>query len=278
MLQLYFLKRRWLSLLFLFLFLNTRSLFAQINSTPFEQVFITANLDKETLKKEFPHLYQVVKNKDYKTEDVNSFINSHETEWNGFASQPAVKKLNIAWNTLGVQVPEAKKDFAHPMYQWYKASNISDVKRNQLFPHFPLPNLKNDMDKELLVYAEKFGAWQRLYTEEYEHFLNAPELTALNPYYKGYFTLPYLPKFIGSPLTYSKPGKHNTNNPVMDEYNYQLELRNWYFVFKPEEFDHLYGKDYKFPKEFDAANYRLIVNTKLQEKKDGKVFTPQDNH
>ena len=277
MFQLKFLKRRWLFCLLLLVFSSSYSLFAQINSTPFEQVFIASNLNKENLKKDFPHLYQVVKNKEYKTEDINSFIKSHEAEWNNFTNVPAVKKLNIAWNTLSLTLPEAKKDFAHPMYQWYRAANISDSKRNQLFQHFPLPNLKNDVDKELAVYAEKIGAWQRLYSEEYEHFLNAPELVALNPYYKGYFTLPYMPKFIGSAISYNKPTKENTNNPVMDDYNYQQKLRNWYFVFKPTEFERLYGKDYKFPSLFDPADYRMHVKTKLEEKKNGQV-NPADNH
>ena len=277
MVQVYFTKRRWLYALFLFAAIAPNFLFAQINATPFEQVFVTANLDKETLKKDFPHLYSVVKNKDYKTEDVNSFIQSYQTEWSSFCNLPALKKLNIAWITLGITSAEIKKPFPHSMYQWYKAANISDAKKNQLFPHFPLPNLKNDADKELADYYQKIGVWQRLYTEEYERFLNSPELTALNPYYKGYYQLPYIPKFVGSAITQQKPDKQNTGNAIMDEYNHQLKLRNWYFVFKPEIFEHLYGKDYKFPKDFDGAAYRHIVITKLNEKKDGTT-SPADNH
>lgn len=279
MLYLNFLKRRWSNALFIFAFIVAPYFAsAQINSTPFEQVFITANIDKESLKKDCPHLYQVVKNKDYKTEDVNSFIKSNEKEWSSFTNLAAVKKLNIAWGTLGLVVPEAKKELQHSMYQWYKAANISEAKRKELFPHFPLPNLKNDADKELPDYEAKIGAWQRIYPEEYEHFLNAPELTALNPYYAGYYKLPYIPKFIGSEIELDKPTKQNTGNAIADEYQYQLKLRNWYFVFKPLEFDRLYGKDYKFPDSFDTKQYREHIIKISKEAKAGTYPNMTNSH
>lgn len=276
MVHFYLPKRRGLLCLLFFAF--AFSLSAQINSTPFEQVFIAANLNKESLKKDFPRLYQIVKNKDYKTEDINSFIKSNGAEWNNFCNVPAVKKLNIAWGTLGLTIPDAKKEFSHSLYQWYKASGISDAKRNQLFPHFPLPNLKNDADKELADYEAKIGAWQRLYTEEYEHFLNAPELTALNPYYTGYYKFPYLPKFIGQEIDLEKPTKPNTGNAIADDYHYQMKLRNWYFVFKPNEFDRLYGKDYKFPDSFNQQEYREHIIKISKEKKAGTYPNMNNPH
>ena len=278
MVQVYFIKMRWHYALFLFAAIAPNLLFAQINATPFEQVFVTANLDKETLKKDFPHLYSVVKNKDYKTEDVNSFIQSYQTEWSNFCNLPALKKLNIAWGTLGITSAEIKKPFPHSLYQWYKASNISDAKRNQLFPHFPLPNLKNDADKELADYEQRISAWQRLYTEEYEHFMNAPELTALNPYYNGYYKFPYIPKFIGAEVDLDKPTKQSTGNTIADDYQYQLKLRNWYFVFKPAEFERLYGKDYKFPESFDVQQYREHIVKISKQKKAGTYPDNSNQH
>ncbi len=267
MLQLYFLKRRCVPLLILML--GASMLYAQQNNTPFEQVFVTTGLNKESLKTDFPHLYQVVKNKDYKTEDVNSFIKANATEWQNFTNLPSVKKLNIAWGTLGLVLPENKPEFQHSLYQWYKASGISEAKKEALFPHFPLPNLKNDANKELTEYEQRISAWQRLYTEEYERFLNAPELTALNPYYKGYYKFPYIPRFIGAEIELEKPTKANTGNAIVDDYNYQLKLRNWYFVFKPQEFTKLYGKDYKFPESFDQQAYRDQIIKMLNNKKAG---------
>lgn len=267
--HLYFARRRWTIAIFFCCLFATQSIWAQINNTPFEQVFSFANIDKESLKKDFPHLYQVVKTKDYTTENVNAFIKSHETEWTAFCNLPAVKKLNIAWPTMGITAVAAKQEFTHSMYQWYKAANVADATRKELFPHFPLPNLKNEATKELDEYETRVSTWQRLYPEEYEHFINAPQLTALNPYYKGYFKLPYLPRFVGSQIELEKPIKANTGKPVTDEYQYQLRLRNWYFVFKPEEFEKQYGKDYKFPESFDAAQYRAQIIKMLKDKKAG---------
>lgn len=137
MFQLYFLKWRCVPLLILML--GASVLYAQQNNTPFEQVFVTTGLNKESLKTDFPHLYQVVKNKDYKTEDLNSFIKANGTEWQNFTNLPAVKKLNIAWGTLGLVVPENKPVFQHSFYQWYKASGISEAKKRPCFLTFRYP-------------------------------------------------------------------------------------------------------------------------------------------
>ncbi len=255
--------------LFLFLTAAAQSSFAQQNNTPFDQVFSFAGVDKESLKKDFPHLYQVVKNKDYKTEDINDFIKKHTVEWNDFCNMPAIKKLNISWGTMGLTTETPKAEFSHSLYRWYKAANVSEATRKELFPHFPLPNLKNDAAKELAEYDQRIVAWQRLYSEEYEHFLNAPELTALNPYYKGYYKLPYLPRFIGAEIGLDKPVKANTGNAIQDEYQYQLKLRNWYYVFKTAEFEKLYGSDYKFPETFNAEQYREQIIKMLKDKKAG---------
>lgn len=245
---------------------------------PFESVFEATGIKKESLSKTFPRLYNVVSKADYTTADINAWITASPKEWKNFNELPEVKKLNIAWVTLGLNVPAIEKVFEHSMYQWYKASAITEEKRKQLFPHFPLPDLRNDFDKELITYIEKIGAWQRLYPEEYERFLNAPDLTALNPYYTGYYKLPYMPGFIGKEIGLEKPQRQNTGNAIVDDYNYQLKLRNWYFVFKPEEFERLYGKDYKFPDSFDAKTYREHTARILNETKAGTYPNNQNGH
>ena len=250
---------------------------AQQNTNPFESVFETTGIKKENLKG-LPNLVRVLSNKDYTINDINNWITSSPKEWKAFTELAEVKKLNIAWVTLGVKAPAPAPKFEHSLYEWYVASGLSEDKRKQLFPHFPLPDLKNDYNKEQIAYEQKIGAWQRLYTEEYERFLNTPELTALNPYYTGYYKLPYLPRFIGQEITLNKPQKANTGNPVMDEYNYQLKLRNWYFVFKPEEFERLYGKDYKFPESFDAKTYREYTIRILKETQTGTYPNNQNGH
>ncbi len=268
--------KKWLCAVFVLWF--SVSVQAQSAINPFESVFETTGIRKESLKNNLPNLVRVLSNKDYTINDINSWIASNPKEWMLFNEIAEVKKLNIAWVTLGIHVPVVEKRFEHSIYQWYKASGISDEERKQLFPHFPLPDLKNDYDNELIWYEQKVGAWQRLYPEEYERFLNAPEMTALNPYYTGHYKLPYMPRFIGQEITISKPQKQNTDNPVMDEYNYQLKLRNWYFVFKPEEFERLFGKDYKFPDSFDAKTYREYTARVLRETQSGTYPNNQNGH
>lgn len=251
---------------------------AQSNTNPFESVFETTGIKKESLKSNLPNLARVLSNKDYTVNDINNWIAYSPKEWKIFTELAEVKKLNIAWVTLGIKTPTPARKFEHSLYEWYVASGLTEERRKQLFPHFPLPDLKNDYDKEQIAYEQKIGTWQRLYPEEYERFLNTPELTALNPYYKGYYKLPYLPRFIGQEITLNKPQKVNTGNPVIDEYNFQLKLRNWYFVFKPEEFERLYGKDYKFPESFDAKTYREYTIRVLKEMQSGTYPNNQNGH
>lgn len=245
-------------------------LLAQNANNPFHQVIQYANLNINQLKTDFPALGKIVSRNDYTIDDINRWITNSPKEWAAFIQKPEVSKLNIAWNTLGIQIPAEKPQFTHSFYMWFKASGISDEKRKQLFPHFPLPNLNaNDLTKEEQLYESKVATWQRLYPEEYERFLNTPELTALNPYYTGYYKLPYIPRFIGAEIGFEKPQKQNTGNEVMDEYNYQLKLRNWLFVFEPEKFNKQYGKDYKLPDTFDAKAYREGTIKILTDKKNG---------
>lgn len=248
----------------------------QVN--PFNEVLTMAGLTRDNLKKDFPQLTKVLAKESYTLEDINKWIGNQPKEWNEFNQLAPVKKLNIAWSTLGVKTPEKAAEFHHPMYDWYKASKISEQKRNQLFPHFPLPDLKKDVNAELSNYEQRISAWQRLYTEEYQTFLNTPELTALNPYYNGYYKLPYIPKFIGVTIGLEKPVKQNTGNEIKDDYNYQLALRNWYFVFKPAEFERLYGKDFKFPEDFDAKTYREHTIKVLEDTKKGVYPNMQNEH
>lgn len=268
--------KKWLSAVVVLWF--SLSVQAQNSANPFESVFETTGVKKESLKSSLPGLARVLSNKDYTINDINNWIAANPKEWKAFNEIKEVKNLNIAWITLGINVPAQEKRFEHSLYQWFKASGITDDKRKYLFPHFPLPDLKNDYNTELTAYEQKIGAWQRLYPEEYERFLNTPELTALNPYYTGYYKLPYMPRFIGQEITINKPQKTNTGNPVMDEYNYQLKLRNWYFVFKPEEFERLFGKDYKFPDSFDMKTYREYTFRVLNETQSGTYPNNQNGH
>lgn len=269
-------RLRSISTVLLLLFIGHITL-AQAAQLPFRQVLQVANISADNLKKDCPRLVQLLAKPELTTAEFNQWIKSTPKEWAAFIEIPAVKKLNIAWATLGIET-ENKVEFTHSMYLWYTKSEVSEDKKNKLFSHFPLPNLKNDLNKEYDVYDQKIASWQRLYPEEYERFLNTPELTALNPYYNGYYKLPYIPKFIGQDITDTKPVKQKTGNDEMDEYTYQMKLRNWYFVFKPQEFEKLYGKDYKFPAEFDQKAYREYIIKMVNDTKKGVYPNTQNPH
>lgn len=265
-----------ISSIFILLFIS-QIVLAQAAQLPFRQVLEVANVTADNLRKDCPKLAQLLAKPELTTAEVNQWIKSNAKEWTVFTEMPSVKKLNIAWATLGIET-ETKVEFTHSMYLWYAKSGISEEKKNKIFPHFPLPNLRNDLTKEYELYDQKIASWQRLYPEEYERFLNAPELTALNPYYNGYFKLPYIPKFIGQEIADTKPIKKKTGNDEMDEYTYQMKLRNWYFVFKPQEFERLYGKDYKFPADFDQKAYRDQVTKLVNDTKTGVYPNMQNPH
>ena len=57
-----------------------------------------------------------------------------------------------------------------------------------------------------------------------------------------------------------------------------MKLRNWYFVFKPQEFEKLYGKDYKFPAEFDQKAYREYIIKMVNDTKKGVYPNTQNPH
>jgi hypothetical protein len=269
-------RKWWLPLLCLFI-LGFNNLFAQ-SANAFEQALTMAKVEKSTLNKPAPHLYKVVTTANYTIEDINKWIKEYPKEWEAFTHIESIEKLNLAWPTLGIKTPVAAYQFTHSMYNWYKAAKISEEKRKALFPHFPLPDLKNDPYKEEQAYETRVATWQRLYPEEYETFLNTPELTALNPYYNGYYKLSYIPRFIGQDVTEEKPKRDGSVVTLMDEYKFQLRLRNWYFIFQPEEFNRLYGKDYKFPDSFDAKAYRDQVLNRLKLTKEGKYPNMDNSH
>lgn len=252
---------------------------AQQAANPFNEVLTYANINTHNLKKDFPHLSKVLTKDGYTIADVSNWARQHPSEWTGFNQLPEVKKLNIAWATVGIAEPAKASEFQNSFYQWYKAANVSDTKRSELFPHFPLPNLNNaNLEEEATNYDGGIATWQRLYPEEYQTFLNTPELTALNPYYNGYYALNYMPMFIGSDIALDKPVKENTGSEAKDEFKYQLKLRHWYFVFQPTEFNSLYGKDYKFPADFDAQAYRERIVKLLNEIKAGTYPNTSDQH
>ena len=154
------------------------------------------------------------------------------------------------------------QQFEHAMWQWVEGSNISDKRMNEVAPHFPHPS---DSDYNMESYDLAIYRWQKLYCFEYEALINAPELTALNPYYTEYQDIIKVPYFIRPLSSFDKPVRKDTGNPFEDDLNYELDIQAWYFVFEPDEFQHRYKIDPDFSVDFDAEAYRFQVIKKIEE-------------
>lgn len=147
--------------------------------------------------------------------------------------------------------------FEHSYWQWFVGADVSQERLNEFAPHFPHPK---DYNFNIDDYNHAILRWQKVFCFEYEAFVNAPELSALNPYYNGYEDIIQLPFFLGSLVSTDKPKKLNFE----DELNYELAVQNWYFVFKPNEFNKIYGQLPELPFWFNADTYRKEIITKIE--------------
>lgn len=166
-------------------------------------------------------------------------------------------------------------NFEHAMWQWVEGSNISDKRMNEVAPHFPHPK---DYAYDMESYDFAILRWQKLYCFEYEALVNAPELTALNPYYTEYQDIIKVPYFIRPLSSFDKPVKKDTGNAFEDELNYELDLQAWYFVFEPDKFQHIYKIDPDFSENFDSEAYRNQIIKKIEETEKQKSLNQVENN
>jgi hypothetical protein len=152
--------------------------------------------------------------------------------------------------------------FEHAMWQWVSASKISDKRLNTVAPHFPKPASVNF---KMEPYDQEIQKWQKLFCFEYEALINAPELTALNPYYTSYEDIIQMPYFIRPLSSYEKPQPKNTGNSFEDDLDHELDIQAWYFVFHPDQFYQIYKIKPTFPEWFDLDAYRIQIIKKIDE-------------
>ncbi len=153
--------------------------------------------------------------------------------------------------------------FEHAFWQWVDGADISDKRLNEVAPHFPIPaNHDFDMEK----YDVEVQRWQKLYCFEYEALINAPELTALNPYYDGYQDIIKLPYFIRPLSSFDKPVQ-KANSNWEEQLEFELDLQAWYFVFAPDEFYKIYKIKPTFPSWFDAQAFKADIIKKIEDTK-----------
>ena len=74
-----------------------------------------------------------------------------------------------------------------------------------------------------------------------------------------------MPAFISAPFKETIPNREKYSRSTKGELNYQLALRAWTFVFYPQKFDKLFGRDYELPQNFDTAKFRASVIKKFED-------------
>jgi hypothetical protein len=175
-----------------------------------------------------------------------------------------VQKGNPSAYYLGLSDGKKPAVFQSSIWEWVHNSKISDERLTAIAPHFPKPVLTGNAEADTKTYEEALDFWIKIYPLEYEHLFNAPELTALNPSYEGYHKPVLIPAFVSAPMRETKPYREAYSKTAKGELSYQLSIRAWYFVFDPETFNKLYGKDYEFPEWFSPEKFRNDVKQKFE--------------
>lgn len=183
--------------------------------------------------------------------DLSNWITLFPKEWGNFLDLSEIDIHSVNWESYGIDksyIPTKEEVFGNSMWQWYIESGISTQRSNELFPHFPHPKSVSSNQSDLDNYSAELEKWWDQYPMEYEAFLNAPELTALNPFYTGYHSVNRkgprvaVPKFMMYPVTKEKPifvdhGCDDTDNNI-----YALKLQKWYFLYHKDEYLKIYGE------------------------------------
>lgn len=176
---------------------------------------------------------------------------------------PAVKQGNPSPYYLGLGNGTVPRKFENSIWQWVEASKISEARLSAIAAHFPKPTLTGNIEADEKMYNQQLQYWIALYPLEYERLFNAKELVALNPSYEGYVKPVIMPRFVAFPIKQTLPVRSDFSEGINGEMAYQLMIRNWYFVYEPQQFQQLYGKDYSFPEWFNAEQFRNQIKQKI---------------
>jgi hypothetical protein len=195
---------------------------------------------------------------------IKAWQKSYKDEEHAFWKIEGIQKANPSAYYLGLSDGSKPEVFASSIWEWVTNSKISEARLNELAAHFPKPVLTGNATEDTKAYDITLDAWIKLYPLEYERLFNASELTALNPYYTGYFKPVQIPAFLSAPLHETKPVRDAYSNTSKGELSYQLSIRAWLFVFEPQTFSALYGNQYSFPEWFSAEKFRADVKQKFE--------------
>jgi hypothetical protein len=206
---------------------------------------------------------------------VKNWQKAYPAEEKAFWNIEGVKKGNPSPYYLGLSDGSVPRKFENSIWQWVEGSKISEARLNTIAPHFPKPQITGNFEADEKNYSDRLDYWMALYPLEYENFLNAPELVALNPYYREHIKPVVMPRFVSFPVSESKPVRDKYSNTIKGELAFELSLRTWYFVFEPDNFEKLYGKDFSFPNWFSPENFREQIKQKIYNNKHPEL-APQE--
>lgn len=256
--------------LLLFSLILTQLTFAQENSlSEWKSVMTTLKLSQAQINEVAPNFPKI---SDFASSaDLNKVVNNwrvkNNSEWTllnemyKITDQFSPVYLGLYTSEEFAQAQNNK--FSNGWVDWIAASNLSDRRLNEIAPHFPkVPEGATKADQA--NFEQLVDKWRILYGHEYEALINAPELTALNPYYEGYVDVVIIPKFVRSLQTDEFPVYKNTGNEQFDAILFELNKQTWYFVYDPPAFKREYGFIPEFPASFDIDKYRQDVKDRIE--------------
>lgn len=254
------------ALLFAFVLVSTSAFSQQTSIQSWRSLMQASQVSFEKIYGACPHFPKI---DNYKEDaafiaDLAKWQKQYVFEEQAFWNIAEIKKANPSAYYLGLSDGTKPAVFQNSIWEWVQNSHISDLRLSELAVHFPQPKLTGNADTDSKNYEQALDFWMKLYPLEYERLFNAKELTALNPYYDGYYKPVQIPAFVSAPLHETKPYREAYSQTAKGELSYQLSIRVWYFVFEPETFEKLYGNQYTFPEWFNAEKFRAEVKQKIE--------------
>ncbi len=184
------------------------------------------------------------------TQAFKSWTENHFDEFQAFANHDDIKSKGFAWESLGMKNPYIIKKYYSPFSQ--AAAGLDKARLKEIAPHFP----SEDLAKSQEEYETLIKQWQDEHMQEYEDFLNAPEIMAMKPSDSRALVdlgiQPELPEFMSYPDFGEDYPAKGENEP--DDV-YALKLQHWHFVYHPEEYEEKYGQFPTLPEGFDLDAY-----------------------
>lgn len=184
------------------------------------------------------------------SDEFKKWTENNFEEFQAFANSDEIRSQGFAWESLGFKNPYIVKKYYNSFSQ--AASILSADRLKEIAPNFPLEKSADNKEE----YDALIKNWQQEYIQEYEDWLNAPEILAIKP--EGARALvdlgiqAKLPDFMEYPdIDFDYPLKGDEESDKV----YALRLQHWYYVYQPDKYEENYGKFPTLPDDFDLDAY-----------------------